>query len=87
MLVMPVKGGQGPAGAPGGGFRVFREIPVGVKDGVNTTYTTANPFQPGTLMAYRNGLVEFESAESGDQAVVFSDPPEDTDHIYVDYTV
>lgn len=51
-------------------IKVVNEIPAGDKDGVNLTYTTAQPFIAGTLEVYLSGLKLI-----GDQ----SDPMRDYD--------
>jgi len=40
-----------------GGLILKREIPLGVVDGVNTTFTTSRSYIPNTLMVFLNGML------------------------------
>lgn len=44
----------------GGGSRIRNETPLGAIDGVNTVYTTASKFLPGSENVLRNGTRQAE---------------------------
>lgn len=69
---------------------IFEEVPVGVKDGVNTTFTTANNFNPITVALRLNGVQQRKTVDyniSGNNQVIFVVPPESTDVIDMDYRI
>ena len=50
-------GPPGPPGPPGSGaFSLVTETPIGAINGVNTTFTTSQPFHDTKLNVYLNGL-------------------------------
>jgi hypothetical protein len=59
VLVSPM-GERGPQGVPGQtggiGSLIVNEVPQGVINGLNATFTTAFPFIPGTLEVFINGI-------------------------------
>jgi hypothetical protein len=74
------------SGGSGGALQIYNEVPVGVIDGVNTIFTTANNFTAGTTRVYENGqrlLKDVDYTESGvneitllytiDSGVIFMD--------------
>lgn len=72
------------------GSSVFGEIPTGVKNGANTTFTTIENFQLETTRVYRNGLrekLDSTYTESQPNTIVFSNAPLTTDIIEIDYNV
>ena len=49
-----------PAGGGSSAIFVFNEIPSGLVDDENTVYTLANTPTSGTVLVYRNGLLQAE---------------------------
>ncbi len=90
VLVAPspgLRGPEGPAGAPADGVPVFGEIPDGVKNGANLTFTLANTPRAGSVAVYRNGLREFLGVgytQTGAD-ITFTTAPLSTDDIHADY--
>jgi hypothetical protein len=72
--------------------RVIDEVPVGVIDGVNATFTTAENFTPATVEVTLNGLAQrlgatFDFLTTGNNTIIFNTSPEIGDTILVDYEV
>lgn len=87
VTIVTTPGPPGPPGPPGQGFPVIGEVPTGTRDGVNTSFATTVPYQPGTIAVYLNGLRELHFGENlAANAVVFEDAPLPADLITVDYT-
>jgi hypothetical protein len=89
-----VPGPQGPQGPPGSGvggtgtIQVWGETPTGAINGVNLTYTSANPYSPGLLAVFLNGLRLRRSAdynETGAQSFAFLTAPLVGDSLSIDY--
>jgi hypothetical protein len=40
---------------------IYDEIPMGLQNGTNTTYTTLYPFRAGSLQFIRNGIIQTET--------------------------
>jgi hypothetical protein len=78
---------RGERGLPGEGNPIFGEYLIGVKDGVNKTFETENPFRLKTTAVYLNGLREDSYTESVPNIIVLDDPPSDTDKLTIDYIV
>lgn len=70
------------------GDLVNGETPSGVLDGVNTVYTTANPFKTSTLSVYLNGAKLMRGLDFNlniPQQFTLVSPPLATDYLRVDY--
>jgi hypothetical protein len=50
---------------------VYGEIPMGLQNGTNTTYTTLFPFRQGSLQFIRNGIVQTETGPNPDYTEFF----------------
>lgn len=86
--VVTVEGPAGGRGPAGDSAQVFGEMPSGARDGVNTVFTLAQPYQPGSTAVYLNGLREFVTegyTESSPTTITFTDPPTSADKVRVDY--
>lgn len=86
--VITVDGPPGPQGNPGTNSPVFNEVPVGVKDGVNLVFETAEAFRPGTVVLYYNGIREEANesfTESAPNMIVLDFAPGPQDKLRVDY--
>lgn len=72
---------------PGRNSFVAKETPAGVKNGVNTTFTTAQPYIAGTLQVFVNGLAQSSlTTETTPATGTFTiDAPSSTDDISVAY--
>lgn len=69
---------------------VTSERLAGTLDGVNDTFTTANPYRFGTTVVYRNGLREFRNVgylELDDRTIQFTTVPRDDDDLFIDYLI
>lgn len=86
LLVMPVPGVAGRAGVDGYGSRNYGEVPVGVIDGSNRSFSTAQMYIAGQIEVYLNGLREVFFTQSP-PTITFSEAPDPGDTIVVDYTV
>lgn len=69
---------------------VDNEIPSGVIDGVNDTFTTAYNYKTNTTKVFLNGVRQSEGAlmdyyENGSNQIVFNSPPQTNDTIIIDY--
>jgi len=87
VAVVTVEGPPGPHGLPGTGLPIVGEPLTGIKDGVNTVFTTAHNFRAQSTAVYLNGLREFEYAETGPDEITFDDPPLAGDTIRIDYVI
>lgn len=87
VILVPVPGGQGPRGLPGDGVPVVGQALTGVKDSVNTVFTTASAFRTGTTAVYLNGLREFHYSETGANTITLEDPPLSGDDVRIDYII
>lgn len=89
VVLVPVPGGKGDkgdTGASGDGAQIFGEVPDGVIDGVNVTFTLSQPYRADTTAVYLNGLREFDGyTETTSTTIQFDDPPSDGDTVRVDY--
>jgi hypothetical protein len=70
---------------------VENEVPSGVIDGMNATFSTSQVFRAGTTRLYLNGVrqrtgASFDYVESGSSNVVFSLAPKAGDTLLIDYT-
>lgn len=82
-------GPQGPPGTPGvgGSTMVSGEVPSGVKNGVNVTFTLTQTPSVGSTAVYRNGLREqigVGYTVSG-LVITFTTAPLSSDELVVDY--
>lgn len=87
VLLVAVPGEPGPRGFPGTGAPIVGESLTGTKDGVNTVFTTAAPFNAGTTAVYLNGLREYHYTESGANQITMEDAPLAGDSLRIDYIV
>lgn len=63
---------------------------TGVKDSVNTIFTTSNNFRSGTTKVYRNGLrmtrgIGYDYTETGLNQITFFSAPDNGDLLVIDY--
>jgi hypothetical protein len=86
VVLVAVPGPPGPPGEAGGGVRRYRRPLVGVQNGSNDTFTTAESFRPDSTLVYLNGLVEIGCTETPPNTIVFEEPPSPDDTIRIDYT-
>jgi hypothetical protein len=80
---------QGPPGPPGSALQNFGEVPSGLIDGVNSTFTTADPFIPETVQVFLNGMLLIKPDEyntSGNQTIVLAVSPNTGENLQVNYT-
>jgi hypothetical protein len=72
------------------GIDAVTEVPTGLIDGANDTYTLANTPSLGSLSVYLNGLFQQEGAgldyQIAGNSIVFVIPPETGDEIVVSYS-
>lgn len=90
LTFLPSPGPRGQVGPAGDNAPVYGEIPGGALNGVNTIFTTANPYVPGSTAVYLNGLREFLGEgydEVGPNSINFTDAPLSADRIRIDYIV
>jgi hypothetical protein len=67
---------------------VWGEIPTGTIDGTNQSYSTAKPYQSGSLGLYLNGLRQrpvSDYSETGSQSFHLVNPPLPGDSLNIDY--
>lgn len=64
---------------------VYNEIPIGLKNGVNTLFTVTNNFISGTIRLYRNGLRELITETSQEKQFLVTIAPASDDDLIVDY--
>jgi hypothetical protein len=67
---------------------VWGETPTGAIDGANLHYASANPYSPGLLGVYLNGLRLRRAAdytETGTQTFQFLNAPLPGDSLSIDY--
>jgi hypothetical protein len=88
-IVVAIPGIAGPAGLPGNGAGVFNEIPSGIKNGANLTFTLAFTPQSGSTQVHRNGLREYLGIGYSESVanIVFTTAPLVTDVLTVDYLI
>jgi hypothetical protein len=82
-------GPRGLRGPAGDGAQVFGEVLSGA-DGVQTVFTTANPYAAGSTAVYLNGLREVPGdayTETTTTTITFDDPPLAGDSIRIDYLI
>jgi hypothetical protein len=80
------QGVQGPPGPPA--LQVWGETPVGAINGTNLNYASANPYSPGLLSVYLNGLRlrrAGDYSETGSQSFQFINAPLPGDSLSIDY--
>lgn len=84
--VSNIKGPPGTDSSSGGNW-VNGELPVGLINGVNPIFTTANPFIAGSLCVYLNGLRQDagDYSETSNQTFQFIIPPWVGSKIRIDY--
>jgi len=60
---------------------------VGSLDGVSATFTTTQPYKPGSVKLYVNGVRQFlgEDYTISDTDFTFTTPPEPTSALIADY--
>lgn len=90
VVVAAAPGARGLQGLPGEGSPVVGEVLVGDLDGVNTEFTTANAYRPGTTAVCLNGLREVRGVgyiESDPTTITLGDPPLPGDDITIDYVI
>lgn len=83
-------GPPGPPGPPGAvaPLLVLNEIPAGVVNGSNATFTTAFNFVPGQIAVRINGLSQrfaLDFTTIGTTTILFSESPGIGDSLQVDY--
>jgi hypothetical protein len=84
----PIQGPPGPPGASAASKTVCGETPIGAINGTNLNYASANPYSPGLLSVYLNGLRLRRSAdynETGSQSFQFLSAPLPGDSLSIDY--
>lgn len=91
--VIEIELGVGPMGpqGPAGGTEVIisdlvlGEIPAGLVNGVNNSFTTA--FEFASVSLYINGLKQMNAhfSTSGNSVIIIDDPPQTGDEVTVDY--
>ncbi len=72
----------------GGNSFVQKETPTGTINGTNKVFTTSQAYAPGSLMAYVNGLPQFQFAVETDPTTgsfTFDDAPATGDFVRVSY--
>lgn len=79
-------------GGGGSTSSVYNEVPSGLVNGINTTYTTSQDFTTNTTRVYLNGLRQklvsgVDYTESGNSQIIFSVAPAINDIIIVDYEI
>ena len=67
------------------GETILNETPGGAVNGVNTAFTTANNYQSGKLMVFRNGQQDIEITAGGGSAFTITNPPTGDEIIRVIY--
>jgi hypothetical protein len=90
VVVAAAPGKQGLQGLPGEGAPVVGEVLAGIIDGVNTAFTTAHAYRPGTTAVCLNGLREVRGigyTETDPTTITFDDPPLPSDDLTVDYVI
>jgi hypothetical protein len=86
--LMAKAGDPGPQGPAGLTKSIWGETPVGAINGTNLNYASANPYSPGLLSVYLNGLRLRRSAdynETGSQSFQFFSAPLPGDSLSIDY--
>lgn len=72
----------------GGGSWNYNEVPTGLINGFNNTFTTAHDFVAGKTIVYLNGLRQragYDYTESGSDQIVFATAPSVSDTLVMDY--
>lgn len=72
------------------GDMVIGEIPSGLLNGSNATFTTLNQFKPGTVRVYLNGVrqtIVDDYQTIGNQTITLVFSPFAGEHLLVDYEV
>lgn len=90
VILVPVPGGQGPTGPAGDNSPVYNEVLSGALNGINTAFSTANDFKPGSTRVCINGLREqlgIGYTETGPAQITFDDPPLPDDILTIDYVI
>lgn len=88
IVIAALPGPPGPRGPGGTGSQIVGETPTGVKNGTNTVFTVAQPYQTGSVAVHRNGLREHLSigySETTTTQITFTTAPMSDDDILVDY--
>lgn len=83
-----IRGLKGDTGDDSSNALVFGEIPLGLVNGSNATFTSAFEFVPESLQAIINGLYQRRGTDfytSGQQTIFFTDSPEIGDSIQINY--
>jgi hypothetical protein len=87
-----LQGPQGIQGLPGQNavlpVKVYQEIPTGVINGINATFTSLFNFEAGTVDLYINGLFQkiiqdFNTV--GNNTITLVNPPNSTENILINY--
>jgi hypothetical protein len=84
----PIQGPPGPPGASAASKTICGETPVGAINGTNLNYASANPYSPGLLSVYLNGLRlrrAGDYTETGSQSFQFLSAPLPGDSLSIDY--
>ncbi|MEP7197242.1 MAG: hypothetical protein ABI851_12040 [Saprospiraceae bacterium] len=69
-------------------LEVKNEIPMGLVDGSNPTFTSYNLFIPETIQVYMNGVrnkIGYDFITIGNDTILFSTSPINGDIILIDY--
>lgn len=80
------------SGGGGSSSSIYNEVPSGLVNGSNTTFTTSQNFTTNTTRVYLNGLRQklvsgVDYTESGNSQIIFNSPPAINDIIVVDYEI
>ncbi len=73
---------------PSRSTEVYGEVPAGVVNGVNATFSTSFSFRANTERLYLNGVRQKRVSDytvSPPSTVIFVLPPRTNDHILIDY--
>ena len=71
-----------------GFYPTTNEIPIGLFDGVNATFTSLNGFVPETLTVFLNGILQkiiFDYNTIGDSTIVLNHSPSVNENLTINY--
>lgn len=86
LIVVPVPGARGQPGL--GVIPIYNEVPVGAINGINTSFTTLSPFEPGSTCVYVQGdrqQLGIDYSEVAPNTLLFAVAP--PDDLWVDYLI